>query len=345
MTVGPAPEITAGIPSPQPLHQGGALGHGRGAVVLVQSVLGGGQQQLGAPGQGLDEQGRTARVGGGVDVRHGAREQSARGLGEDRLAGHENHRNDGIGGVHPDRAGRAALHPGQGESAEQAGRDVVGVALDLGGEFEQRGVVEPGLGAYGHGAGGDDAGADGGGGGAQAAAVRNAVGADDLQAARLSAEQVEGGAQGAYEQMVLVAREGLAALTGDVDVQSGVGHPDDDVVVETQREAEGVEARAEVGAGGGDAHPDGGGAEGGTGHRSKTLLELRDCRMAPDGLSSGTRWTFEGVRRPWDRRRPGWPAALRASPGRFRTTGTPRYRGICGGRVQYSLSKEGSVAT
>src|SRR5690606_1570362 len=112
------------------------------------------------------------------------------------------------------------------------------------------------------------------------AAVRDAVGAHDLEAAGLPAEQVEGGAQGAYEQVPLVAREGLAALTGDVDVQSRVGHPDDHVVVEAQREAEGVEARADVGAGGGNAHPDGGSAEGGTGHRSMTLLELREIGRA-----------------------------------------------------------------
>jgi hypothetical protein len=31
--------------------------------------------------------------------------------------------------------------------------------------------------------------------------------------------------------------------------------------------------------------------------------------------------------------------------GRFRTTGTTRYRGICGGWVEYSLSKDGSVST
>src|SRR5690606_29787474 len=258
----------------QAFHQGGALRHGRGAVLLVQAVLGGRQQQLGAPGQGLDEQGGTAGVGGGGDVRDGAREQAARGFGEDRLPGDEDHRDDGRRGFHADRAGGAGVHPGQGEPAEQAGRDVVGVALDLGGEFEQRGVVQFGVGAYGYGAGGDDPGADGGRGGAESAAVRDAVGAHDLEAAGLPAEQVEGGAQGAYEQVPLVAREGLAALTGDVDVQSRVGHPDDHVVVEAQRKAEGVEARAEVGAGGGNAHPDGGSAEGGTGHRSMTLLEL-----------------------------------------------------------------------
>ena len=102
--------------------------------------------------------------------------------------------------------------------------------------------------------------------------MRDAVGADDLQAARLPAEQVEGGAQGAYEQMVLVARQRLGALARDVDVQAGVGDPDDDVVVEAQREAQGVVAGAEVGAGGGDAHADSGGAERGTGHLPMTLL-------------------------------------------------------------------------
>jgi len=50
--------------------------------------------------------------------------------------------------------------------------------------------------------------------------VRDAVGADDLEAARLSAQQIEGGAQGTYEEMPLVARQRLAALTRDVDVQS-----------------------------------------------------------------------------------------------------------------------------
>jgi hypothetical protein len=105
--------------------------------------------------------------------------------------------------------------------------------------------------------------------------VRNAVGAHDLKAARLPAQQVEGGAQGPYEEVVLIAREGLAALARDVDVQPGVGHPDNYVVVQPQRQAQGIEARTEIGAGGGDAHPDGGGSERWTGHRSMTLLELR----------------------------------------------------------------------
>lgn len=164
--------------------------------------------------------------------------------------------------------------------------------------------------------------------------MRNAVGADDLQTARLPAEQIEGRAQGPYEKVVLVTRERLAALARDVDVQPGVGHPDDDVVIEPQRQTEGVEARAEVGAGGGDAHPDSGGAEGWTGHRSMTLLELRDCRRhsmtyeEPRGLLPASRTD-----------------ASDAAVGPRRRRGTVPVGGICGRRVQYSLSKEGSVAT
>src|SRR5690606_10947660 len=84
-------------------------------------------------------------------------------------------------------------------------------------------------------------------------------------------------------------------------------------------------ARAEVGAGGGDAHPDGGSAERWTGHRSKTLLELRACRTAFDGHDGhdGHSMTYEN---PWGRRRRGWPAAYPAvsrplsGPWRRRTT-------------------------
>jgi hypothetical protein len=277
--VGPAPEITAGIPSARSRSTSAALSGIAGARYSWCSR---------SSVAGSSSSGRLVRASTSSAARPAlaaastcgtaAREQSSGGLGEDRLRRYENHRNDGIGGFHPDRPRGSALHPGQRETAEQTGRDVVGVALDLGGELQERLVVELAVAAYGHGARGDDAGADGGRGGTEAAAVRDAVGADDLEAARLSAEQVEGGAQGTYEQVVLVAREGLAALAGDVDEQPGVGHPDDHVVVEPQRQAEGVEARAEVGAGGGDAHPDGGGAERWTGHRSMTLLELRDCR-------------------------------------------------------------------
>lgn len=147
------------------------------------------------------------------------------------------------------------------------------MALDLGGQLQQRGVVELLFTAYRHGAGGDDARTDGGRGRPQATAVRDAVGADDFQAARLSAEQLEGGAHRPYEQMALVAREGVGALTCDVDMQSGVGDAHHDIVVQAQGKTQGIEAGTEIGAGSGGAHPDGGGAERGTGHRSMTLLD------------------------------------------------------------------------
>lgn len=143
--------------------------------------------------------------------------------------------------------------------------------------------------------------------------MRDAVGADDLQAARLAPEQVEGGAQGPYEQVVLVAGERSRALARDVDVQAGIGHAHHHVVVEPERQAEGVESRPEVGAGGGDAHPYGGGAESGTGHR----LDDSPCVAAKSRRDTETPDGHEG-------------------------NNTAAY---AAGRVGYSLSKEGSVAT
>ena len=101
---------------------------------------------------------------------------------------------------------------------------------------------------------GDQAGDDGRGGRAEPAAVRDAVRADDLEAAGLPAERVEAGLQRAHHQVPPGARHGLRALPGHVDVQALVGDPDDHVVVQGEGQAERVEAGPEVGAGGG--HPD-----------------------------------------------------------------------------------------
>lgn len=66
--------------------------------------------------------------------------------------------------------------------------------------------------------------------------------------------------------MALVAGQRLGTLAGDVHREAGVGDPDHHVVVQAEAQAEGVEAGAQIGAGRGDPHPDGGSAEGGTGH-------------------------------------------------------------------------------
>ncbi len=233
----------------------------------MQPVLGRREQQFGAPGHRLDEQRRPADVGGGVRVRDGGGQQAPGDLGQHRRGGNEHHRDDQLAGDEGDRVRvLAAVGPGDGEAAEQAGGDVVRVALDLGGQGEHRRVVQLLGAADGYRAGGDDPGADRGGGGAEAAPVRNPVGADHLQAPGLAAEAVEGRAHGTDQQVALVPGEGGRALARDVDIQARLGDSDHDIVVQTQREAERVEPGAEIGTGRGDPDTGGSGAEGGAGH-------------------------------------------------------------------------------
>ena len=71
--------------------------------------------------------------------------------------------------------------------------------------------------------------------------MRIAVGAHDLQPARLAAEHVEGRAQRLDDEVALVARQPVGALPRDVDVETGVGDADHDVVVQPQRQTDGVE--------------------------------------------------------------------------------------------------------
>lgn len=66
-------------------------------------------------------------------------------------------------------------------------------------------------------------------------------------------EAVERRPQRGHDQVRAVARDLLGPFPLDLDVQAAIGHPDDDVVVEGQRQPGAVEARAQVGAGRGHA--------------------------------------------------------------------------------------------
>ena len=213
------------------------------------------------------------------------------------------------------------------------------MALELGGESQQRGVVEGGRTADGDRAGGRHTRADRGGGGTEATAVRYPVGADDLQAARLAAEPVEGRAHRPDHQVALVAGQRLGALTRDVHGESGVGDPDHDVVVQTQGESEGVEAGAEVGAGRGDPDPDGGGTERGTGHAVDSPGDLDRRASASNG---GGGWA--GVAGGREAR----PARVTAggSDGRLgrRRSKPGLARNLGGAACQAWVSKRGSTA-
>ena len=144
-TVGPAPEIDRGdAVGPQPVHQRRALRHRRGAVLLVQPVLGGGSSSSGRLVRASTS--RAARpalaAASTCGTVRGSRPRAVSvsdRLGRERKPPERWHRQ---GSILIARRG-SGLHPGEREAAEQTGGDVVGVALDLGGELEQRGVVEP----------------------------------------------------------------------------------------------------------------------------------------------------------------------------------------------------------
>ena len=112
------------------------------------------------------------------------------------------------------------VRPGEGQTAEQTGGDVVGMTLDLRGECERGRIVES-LGAAGdQRASGDDSGDDGSGGRSQPAPVRDAVGAHELQTRRAAAEPVESRAHRPDDEVARVARDGGRPHAGHVDGQT-----------------------------------------------------------------------------------------------------------------------------
>ena len=81
-TVGPAPEMAArDAPLAQRIDQIGRFRVGRASVALVQAILGGGQQQLGALGEGQHAECGAAAGEGRVDQRHPIGQQPSRGAG------------------------------------------------------------------------------------------------------------------------------------------------------------------------------------------------------------------------------------------------------------------------
>jgi hypothetical protein len=130
------------------------------------------------------------------------------------------------------------------------------VALEEGRE-PQRCPVPQGLGVADEHARRQDPGHHGGGGRAEPTAVRDPVDAGQVEPDLRRADIVERRTDGAHDEVVLAGRDLAAALPGDVDRHLRAAEGLDlDLVVDAEREAKGVEARAEVRAGRRDAHPD-----------------------------------------------------------------------------------------
>ena len=135
-TVGPAPETTAGTPDRRSgRDELRGPRHRRRAVLLVQPVLGGREQQLGCGRQRGRQEGGPTGVGGGV--REGDGRRAASPAPSWSSCASPGRRRPGARSGWASR--RCSLHrapPGERQPAAQAGRDVVGVPFELGREGE-----------------------------------------------------------------------------------------------------------------------------------------------------------------------------------------------------------------
>ncbi len=195
-------------PFPQPGHQLGGAWHRRRAVVLVQPVRRRGEQQCRRDGEGVRQEGCARGVEHGIGVRHRRREQAAYLRGGRPKGRDEGDRREIGVGLEPDRERAAVVpHPGEGDPAQQAGRDVVGMPFEVGapargrrrrpGPAPHRPPVRaprrrpprwpPRR--------------------SRAPRLGDAVGADHLQPGRLLPHAVEGGPQRAYDEVGAVARQ------------------------------------------------------------------------------------------------------------------------------------------
>ena len=80
--------------------------------------------------------------------------------------------------------------------------------------------------------------------------MRDRVEAAQAETRRVGTEHIERGPHGPHHEMSLPRGGSLAAFPGHLYVQPAVRHPGHGHVVQGQREGQGVEPRAEVGAAG-----------------------------------------------------------------------------------------------
>ena len=226
-----------------------------GPVVLVQAVLGGGEQRLAArrsaprtsralgrrrtPRRRAGPIGAAARARASVDDSNGGTSTTGRRTGSTVRR----------------TARRARPRPGDRQPAEQAGGDVVGMALELGGERERvarRGAAaspsatRPGRAALRRRWRPPTSRARG--------RAGSRLRATQREAGRLAAQLGRRRAHRPHDEMGLVARD-VAAPSPSTSMSSpSLVDPSDEVVVQGERQAERVETRAEVGAGGGHPH-------------------------------------------------------------------------------------------
>ena len=198
---------------------------------------------------------------------------------------------------------QSASRPRDHQPAVPGRRDVVGVALQPGGEPERGVVVEQEGAAGDQRAGQRDPADDRRRRRAEPAGVRDRVVAAQPQARGLGAHLVERGPHRPDDEVRLVERRHAAgALARDHDLQPRLPDLAGQPVAEAQRQPERVEARAEVGRGRGDRHHD------------RAVDEARHDRLSPARPRGRSR---RGRRRPRCRRsspKPSSAVAVSLSP-------------------------------
>jgi hypothetical protein len=197
-----------------------------------------------------EEQRHPLDVEDRVSARDGRRQDRA---GFGRRAGDVgNQHHPGESRRHRQRQGQHTVRAGAGygEPAEQRGGDIVGVAFGARGERQQRLPAERGAEQR---IAGDEAADPGGRARPQTPRRRDAVHARERASAKAAPGCLVGAANTARDHVSLVGGQTTRALAFDGDAHA-VGLLGGDLVVEGQREGQGIEAWTEVGGTGG--HPD-----------------------------------------------------------------------------------------
>ncbi len=222
------------------------VGYGRRPVRLVQAIGERGAEQLGsAGGDRGSQQPRVSHVERGVLVRYGVRQHRTSSARRKLLDRRYHDCGKPPCGFEPRATCHALVRPAHGEAAEQRGRDVVGMTLQLGRELEHPLGTEVGLRQRRPEQEPTD---DRRRGRPQPAPGGHVVGAADL-GAKLgvpgfgeSPRHRDGG------QVRSVGRERARARADDVDLPLG-GQLGLEAIVQVEREPEAVVARTEVGRG------------------------------------------------------------------------------------------------
>ena len=216
-----------------------------GAVRLVDAVLHGDAQVLQVAGEQRGRHQRRAREV--VDrvlagIRRG--QHAARLLGLELKRRDHNRKADLFRNRHTHAVDAPPLHRGGDEAARDRGARVVGVPFDLRREVDEVGLRER---RPEHTVRAEDARHDAGRAAAEAAGHRDVVFLNDPEARKLLAADLIEVLRRPVDQVGFIGRH--LHVVGRRDLQRvGLLHPD--AVVHRERDAEGVEAGAEVGAGG-----------------------------------------------------------------------------------------------